>query len=78
MTGLSDEIRSEPSKFGGRRKRIREVLDALDENDQAALLAALDDHTVAAVSIKRALMKRGLVLGESTISHYRNGNYGSF
>jgi hypothetical protein len=77
VAGLADQINSEPHSNGGRQRRIWQIMSMLDEEDQAALRAALDDFTVPAVSIKRALMKRNILLSETTISNYRNGAYGS-
>ena len=76
MTGLADEIKSEPSRNGGmKRRRLWQIGDALDESDRVALFAALDDFSVPARSIVRALAKRGFVVSESVISNYRSGRY---
>lgn len=77
MTGLADQISSEPAKVGGHRRRIWQIMTMLDEEDQRSLRDALNDHTVPAVSIQRALAKRDIRLAQSTISNYRAGMYGS-
>jgi hypothetical protein len=76
MAGLADEIRSEPSRRQ-RKNRIQQVLDSLDAKDRAALLEALNDTNIAGSAISRVLAKRGIKLGESTITKYRSGVYGS-
>lgn len=79
MTGLADEIKSEPSKNGGiKRRRIWQIADALDEEDRMAFLAALDDFSVPARSIVRVIERRGFQLSESVISNYRSGQYGQY
>jgi predicted transcriptional regulator len=76
MAGLDQEIRSEPTHNGGvKRRRLWQIADALDETDRVALFAALDDFSVPARSIVRALAKRGFVVSESVISNYRSGRY---
>ena len=76
MTGLADEIRREPSRRK-RRNRIHEVLDMLDEADKKALIDALNDHNISAISIFRVMQARGTPIGESIISNYRRGLYGT-
>lgn len=79
MAGLADEIKSEPSKNGGvKRRRIWQIADALDDEDRAAFLAALDDFTVPARSIVRVIERRGFQLSESVVSNYRSGQYGQY
>lgn len=74
MTGLNNEIRQAQTKRSS-RNRIQEILDVLDDEDKAALRAALDDKSVPAVNIARVLRARGLAIAESTISNYRRGLY---
>lgn len=71
MAGLAEQIQSEGNKRSGRKSRIAEVLEQLDEEDGAALIAALDDLTVKAVVIHRVMGARGIVLSETAISNYR-------
>lgn len=77
MTGLAEQISDESPKVGGQKKRIWQIMSMLDPDDQRALREALDDHSVPAVSIKRALAKRDIFIGATTISNYRAGHYGS-
>lgn len=79
MAGLADEIKSEPSKNGGiKRRRIWQIADALDDDDRSAFLNALDDYAVPARSIVRVMERRGFQLSESVISNYRAGRYGQY
>jgi hypothetical protein len=76
VAGLNDEIRSEPSRNGGvKRRRLWQIADSLDAADREALFAALDDFSVPARSIVRVLARRGFVVSESVISNYRSGRY---
>jgi hypothetical protein len=78
VAGLADEIKSEPSEHGGiKRRRIWQIADSLDAEDRAAFVAALNDFSVPAASIRRVLAKRNIRLSESVISNYRNGHYGT-
>jgi hypothetical protein len=72
MTRLLDEINKEQPKTGGRRSRIDEILADLSPEDAADLVVALDDHSVAQVSIMRVLAKRGYKVSQATLSQYRN------
>lgn len=74
MTGLDDEIQKSLTKRRV-RNRLHEVADALDKDDRAAFIAALNDKSVPAVNIVRVMQARGFVVGESTISNYRRGLY---
>lgn len=77
MAGLADEIRSEPAKSGGvKRRRLWQIADTLDAEDRKAFVAAVNDSSVPAASLRRVLAKRGINLSESVISNYRNGVYG--
>ncbi len=78
MAGLASDIESEPARNGGvKRRRLWQIADCLDAEDRAAFITALNDYTVAARSIVRALAKRNLIVSESVISNYRSGKYGS-
>lgn len=77
MTGLADEIKSEPSPNGGvKRRKIWQVADQLDKDDRKAFVTAINDRNVPAATLRRVLAKRGINLSESVISNYRNGVYG--
>jgi bifunctional pyridoxal-dependent enzyme with beta-cystathionase and maltose regulon repressor activities len=45
----------------------------MNKSDAADLLKALDDHSIPASSISKALNKRGLKLAINVISRYRRG-----
>jgi len=75
MAGLADEIRNEPSKRK-RRNSIDFVLEKLDAKDRQALIDALNDRSISAISIFRVLQARGMPISESVISNYRRGLYG--
>lgn len=78
VAGLADQIKNEPVGNGGvKRRRLWQIADQLDAEDREAFVSALNDHTVPARSIIRALAKRDIHLSESIISHYRTGHYGS-
>lgn len=57
----------------GKKSRIAEILDKLSEKDQKDFLAALDDHSIPASNISRAMAKRGHKLAINVISRYRRG-----
>lgn len=70
MTGLNKEILTQQSVK--RLTQIDKVLQQLDDADGAALLAAINDKDITAISIVRALNKRGIRLGAQAISAMRN------
>jgi hypothetical protein len=79
MAGLADQIKSEPIQTGGvKRRRLWQIAAQLDDEDREAFIAALNDESVPARSIQRALAKRNISVSESVISLYRSGRYGSF
>jgi hypothetical protein len=69
---LFDDISNEQSKKGN-RSRIAEILDALPADEKKDLLKALDDHSIPASNISKALAKRGHKLAINVISRYRRG-----
>jgi DNA-binding transcriptional ArsR family regulator len=69
---LFDDISNEQSKKGN-RSRIAEILDALPADEKKDLLKALDDHSIPASNISKALAKRGHKLAVNVISRYRRG-----
>lgn len=75
MAGLSDQIKAEKRLVCGRKRRIPEVMASLDAADQKALQAALDDKSIKAATIQRALAKRGIRLSATTINAHRNGDH---
>ena len=79
MAGLADQINSEPIQTGGvKRRRLWQIAAQLDDEDREAYIAALNNESVPARSIQRALAKRNISVSESVISLYRSGRYGSF
>jgi hypothetical protein len=69
---LFDDISNEQSKKGN-RSRIAEILDTLPADEKKDLLKALDDHSIPASNISKALAKRGHKLAVNVISRYRRG-----
>lgn len=69
---LFDEIKKEKTTRGT-RSRILEVLDSLEKADAKDLMKALDDHSIPASSISKALNKRGYKLAVNVITRYRRG-----
>ena len=72
MGSLFDEIKEQKSKQGN-RSRIAEILDSMPEPDRKDLLKALDDHSIPASNISKALLKHGHKLAINVISRYRRG-----
>lgn len=72
MGDLFNEIKN--SAVGqGKRSRIVVILNALSKEEQKDLLAALNDHSIPASNISRAMAKRGHRLAINVISRYRRG-----
>ena len=69
---LFDEIKEQKSKKGS-RSRIAEILDSMPEPDRKDLLKALNDHSIPASNISKALAKHGHKLAINVISRYRRG-----
>jgi hypothetical protein len=57
----------------GKKSRIAVILSTLSKEEQKDLLAALDDHSIPASNISRAMSKRGHKLAINVISRYRRG-----
>lgn len=72
MGSLFDEIKKERSARGT-RSRIAEIIDSMSKADAADLLKALNDHSIPASSISKALNKRGIKLAINVIGRYRRG-----
>jgi DNA-binding transcriptional ArsR family regulator len=72
MGSLFDEIKEQKSKQGN-RSRIAEILDSMPEPDRKDLLKALNDHSIPASNISKALAKHGHKLAINVISRYRRG-----
>ena len=72
MGSLFDDIKKSQSKKGT-KSRILEILEELPADEKKDLLKALDDHSIPASNITKALEKRGFKLASSVISRYRRG-----
>jgi SOS-response transcriptional repressor LexA len=72
MGSLFDEIKKEKSTPGS-RSRIAEIIESLSKSDAADLLKALNDHSIPASNISKALEKRGIKLAVNVISRFRRG-----
>jgi hypothetical protein len=69
---LFEDIQKEKSRPGS-KSRIAEILEQMSEDDQKDLIKALDDHSIPASNISKALAKRGHKLALNVISRYRRG-----
>jgi hypothetical protein len=72
MGSLFDEIKEQKSKQGN-RSRIAEILDSMPDTDRKDLLKALNDHSIPASNISKALAKHGHKLAINVISRFRRG-----
>jgi hypothetical protein len=77
MGELADAITVEGKQTNKRRSRIDEICDQLSDEDRSDFVNALNDKNVPAVAIIRVMKRRGFVLGETTVSNYRRGMYGT-
>lgn len=57
----------------GRKSDLELALGKLSEEDRTDLIAALDDHSIPAAAIARALNGRGLKVSSAVINRYRRG-----
>ncbi len=69
---LFEEIQKE-KVLGGNKSRILEILEDLSKEDRKDLLDALNDHSIPASNISKAMQKRGYKLAINVISRYRRG-----
>lgn len=54
--------------------RVKDLIDGLDEADQAILVDAINDaKTWPAKSLEKALHGRGIIIADTTITRHRNG-----
>ena len=72
MGKLFDEIKKE-QVMGGNKSRILEILEELPKEDRKDFLDALNDHSIPASNISKAMSKRGYKLAINVISRYRRG-----
>lgn len=72
MGDLFDEI-SKNRRGMGTKSRILEIFEDLSDEDRKDLKKALDDHSIPASNISKAMEKRGYKLAVNVISRYRRG-----
>ncbi len=72
MGKLFDDIKKEQS-HRGTRSRIAEIYELLPEDERKDFIKALDDHSIPASNISKAMAKRGHKLAINVISRYRRG-----
>lgn len=73
MGSLFDDIKKEQSRKGN-RSRIAEIIEeSLAEDEKKDFIKALDDHSIPASNISKALEKRGIKLSINVINRYRRG-----
>lgn len=72
MGALFEEIQSNSLKRGT-KPLILSVLETLNKDEKADLIKAINDHSISASSITRALAKRGVKLPSDAIGRYRRG-----
>lgn len=71
MGGLADELRAEVPNKGGKRSILDQLVEDLDEEDGAALLAALQDPAVSQAVIANVLTRRGFKCSPDLIGKWR-------
>lgn len=78
MSGLLDDIQELNADMRPSKCAIARVMPELSKDDQADLLAALDDPGVMHVAIARALANRGFNVGAhgKNIAAHRKGQCG--
>lgn len=54
--------------------RVREIGDNLPAEDKAAFIAAINDESITAPAIERALKKNGFSVAGTTIRRHRRGD----
>jgi hypothetical protein len=72
MGKLFDDIKKEQNQRGT-RSRIAEIYELLPEDERKDFMKALDDHSIPASNISKAMAKRGHKLAINVISRYRRG-----
>lgn len=74
MGSLNSEIQTEIRQARQPNKpRLQEIADALDGDDRADFIAALNDKTVSAYALAKVLNRRGFRVSNSLITIYRRG-----
>lgn len=71
-SGLLEEVRADrpPS---GRTPLLLQVASRMNEAERKELLEALNDPTISAAAISRALKRRGHVISAGAINQFRRG-----
>lgn len=69
---LMEEIKKSKS-VSGRMPMLLQIINKLNTQDKADLLAALNDYTISAPAISRALENRGHRISVGSINSYRRG-----
>jgi hypothetical protein len=54
--------------------KVREIADLLPKEDKDAFMDAINDETIAAPAIERALKKNGFAVASTTIRRHRRGD----
>lgn len=72
MGALFDDIKHEQARKGN-KSRIAEIMEKLPAEDKKDFKKALDDHSIPASNISKAMEKRGFKLAVNVISRYRRG-----
>ena len=72
MGALFDDIKREQARKGN-KSRIAEIIEKLPAEDKKDFKKALDDHSIPASNISKAMEKRGFKLAVNVISRYRRG-----
>jgi hypothetical protein len=70
---LLNEIKQQQTQPSGRIPMIVQIIESLNEEDRNDLLEALDDTSLSAAGIARALTNRGHKINASAINGYRRG-----
>jgi hypothetical protein len=72
MGKLFDDIK-DSGVHKGSKSQIASIMEVMSKEDRKDLLEALNDHSIPASNISRAMQKRGHKLGPHVISRYRRG-----
>lgn len=73
MGKLFDDIQSKSARHGNKSKLLS-ILEDLGSEDRKDLLDALDNHSIPASNIRKALGDRGYKLDDGVINRYRRGD----
>lgn len=73
MLGLFTEALSSYSRTAGPPCKVRIALDTFDDDDAAALAAALADGNVKRTAITASLRAAGIDIGQEAVGRHTNG-----